>query len=76
MSTLNNMRAQWTTEDVRALGLTTDVETAGAILGVGRSKAYALARAGDFPVRVLRVGRAYVVPVPEILSLLGVTQDG
>ena len=62
----------WTIEAVRALGLTTDVETAGAILGIGRSKAYALARRGEFPVRVLRVGRNYVVPVPAILELLGV----
>ncbi|MET8231875.1 DNA-binding protein [Micromonospora zamorensis] len=62
----------WTIEAVRALGLTTDVETAGAILGIGRSKAYALAKRGKFPVRVLRVGRNYVVPVPAILELLGV----
>ncbi|MFI7332843.1 DNA-binding protein [Micromonospora aurantiaca (nom. illeg.)] len=62
----------WTIEAVRALGVTTDVETAGAILGIGRSKAYALAKRGQFPVRVLRVGRNYVVPVPAILELLGV----
>ncbi|MDG4799281.1 helix-turn-helix domain-containing protein [Micromonospora sp. WMMD980] len=62
----------WTIEAIRALGVTTDVETAGAILGIGRSKAYALAKRGKFPVRVLRVGRNYVVPVPEILELLGV----
>ncbi|MFI6160735.1 hypothetical protein ACIA59_12395 [Micromonospora haikouensis] len=48
------------------------METAGAVLGVGRSKAYALAKRGEFPVRVLRVGRNYVVPVPAILELLGV----
>ena len=62
----------WTLEAVRDLGLTTDVETAGSILGIGRSKAYALAKAGEFPVRVLRVGRSYVVPVPAILEALGV----
>jgi predicted DNA-binding transcriptional regulator AlpA len=62
----------WTVETVRALGLTTDIETAGAILGIGRSKAYALAKHGQFPVRVLQIGRSYVVPVPAILDLLGV----
>ncbi|TDC38720.1 helix-turn-helix domain-containing protein [Micromonospora sp. KC213] len=62
----------WTIDAVRDLGVTTDVGTAGAILGIGRSKAYALAKSGQFPVRVLRVGRRYVVPVPEILELLGV----
>jgi predicted DNA-binding transcriptional regulator AlpA len=50
--------------------LTTDIETAGAILGVGRTKAYELARTGQFPVKVLRIGKRYVVPVPAILRLL------
>ena len=30
----------WTVEAVRALGMTTDVTTAAAILGFGRTKAY------------------------------------
>jgi hypothetical protein len=34
----------WTVESVRALGTTTDVETAAAILGIGRTKAYELAK--------------------------------
>ena len=62
----------WTANAVRALGLTTDVETAGAILGIGRTKAYELAKNGEFPVTVLRIGRRYVVPTPEVLTLLGV----
>ncbi len=62
----------WTVEAVRALGITTDVETAGAILGIGRTKAYDLAKAGQFPVRVLRVGRRYLVPTPALLKLLDV----
>ncbi|KAB1943434.1 helix-turn-helix domain-containing protein [Micromonospora sp. ALFpr18c] len=69
MKTIDN--DAWTPDAVRALGVTTDVETAGAILGIGRSKAYALAKQGQFPVRILRVGRSYVVPVPAILQLLG-----
>jgi hypothetical protein len=69
---MDDKRSRWTVEMVRALGLTTDVETAGSILGIGRSKAYALAQRGEFPVRVIRVGRSYVVPVPAILELLGV----
>jgi len=62
----------WTVEAIRGLGSTTDVETAGAILGVGRTKAYELAKRGEFPVRVLRIGRRYLVPVPAILQILGV----
>jgi len=62
----------WTVDAVRNLGATTDIETAGAILGIGRSKSYELARRGEFPVRVLRIGRRYLVPIPSILALLGV----
>jgi hypothetical protein len=61
----------WTPEAVRDLGMTTDVETAASILGIGRTKAYELAKADEFPVPLIRVGRRYVVPVPAILRLLG-----
>jgi len=62
----------WTVDRVRRLGLTTDVETAGAVLGIGRSKAYELAKAGQFPVKVLRIGRRYLVSVPAILKMFDV----
>lgn len=60
----------WTLDAVRQLGSTTDIETAGAILGIGRTKAYQLAKADQFPVPLLRVGRRYLVPVPPLLRLL------
>jgi hypothetical protein len=63
----------WTIEAIRGLGATVDVETAGAILGIGRSKSYELAKANDFPVRILRIGRRYLVPTPAILELLGLS---
>jgi len=62
--------AGWTVEAVRALGMTTNVETAAAILGIGRTKAYQMARQGHFPVKMLRVGRRYLVSVPALLRLL------
>jgi excisionase family DNA binding protein len=61
----------WTPEAVRRLGLTTDVATAAAILGIGRSKAYELAKSGEFPVTIVRVGRRYLVPTSALLTLLG-----
>ena len=61
----------WTIEAVRGLGTTTNIETAGSVLGIGRTKAYELARAGEFPVAVIRAGRRYLVPVPALLALLG-----
>ena len=51
--------------------MTTDVATAGAILGIGRSKAYELAKTGEFPVAIMRIGRRYLVPTSAILGLLG-----
>jgi len=62
----------WTVDAIRGLGATTDVETAAAILGIGRTKAYELAKHGEFPTRLLRIGRRYLVPVPAILTRLGV----
>jgi excisionase family DNA binding protein len=60
----------WTAQAVHELGLTTDVETAAQILGIGRTKAYELAQRGDFPATVVRVGRRYKVSVPALLRLL------
>jgi excisionase family DNA binding protein len=60
----------WTVESVRNLGLTTTVDTAASILGISRTKAYALAKGGNFPIRLVRVGRRYLVPIPPLLDLL------
>jgi hypothetical protein len=65
----------WTPEAVRRLGMTTDIETAAAILGIGRTLAFELARTEQFPVRLLRMGRRIVVPVADLLAYLGVTAD-
>jgi len=63
--------ATWSVEAVRALGTTTDIVTAGAVLGIGRSTAYQLARDGMFPVPVTRVGRRFIVGVPHLLRAIG-----
>ena len=68
-------RQVWSEDTVRALGLSTDLVTAGAILGIGRTTAHALARADRFPVPVIRVGRRYRVPVAPILRLLAATAE-
>jgi predicted DNA-binding transcriptional regulator AlpA len=61
----------WTVERVRGLGMTTDLETAAEILGIGRTLAYDLIKNDQFPVRLLRLGRRVLVPVPELLQFLG-----
>lgn len=61
----------WSAEQIQALGVTTDIVTAGAVLGIGRTTAYRLARTDQFPVPVLRVGNQYIVPVAHLLTAVG-----
>jgi hypothetical protein len=63
-------RPIWSLGEVRAWGTVTDIERAGEILGIGRTKAYELARTDAFPVKVVRVGRRYLVPVAGLLRIL------
>lgn len=58
--------------EVLRLPATVDVTTAGRALGFGRSKAYALARSGAFPCRIIRAGGTYRVPTSVILEALGI----
>ena len=64
-------RHRWTPEEVRNLGMTTDIETAAEIIGIGRTLAYELAKNDAFPVRLLRLGRRVVVPTTDLLRYLG-----
>jgi len=44
---------------------------AARAFGVGRTKAHELARAGEFPVPVLRLGSTYRVTRSDLLRALG-----
>lgn len=68
-------RTVWSEDQVRALGVATDLVTAAAVLGIGRTTAHALARADRFPVPVIRVGRRYRVPVAPLLRLLALPTE-
>ncbi|MEU8961968.1 hypothetical protein AB0C89_09700 [Streptomyces sp. NPDC048491] len=48
-----------------------DLETGNRALGLGRSKGYELAKRGQYPCRVLRLGNAYRVVTADLLALLG-----
>lgn len=63
-------RQTWTLAGVRGLGATTDLLTAGQILGLSRNTTYRLARAGAFPVPVMKAGARYRVPVAGLLAVL------
>lgn len=67
----------WTRERVEALGMVCDVETAWQILGIGRTVAYRLAREGEFPTPIRKIGGQYRVPVKGLLDFLdGVEPEG
>jgi Helix-turn-helix domain len=55
---------------------TANAGSAARSLGIGRTKAYQLARTGEFPCRIIRVGTGYLVPPAELLKVLGVTPPG
>jgi len=51
--------------------ITLTVEEVATILGLGRTAAYEAARRGEIPSR--RLGRRVIVPVPALLTWLGMT---
>jgi excisionase family DNA binding protein len=58
-----------------ALPPSVDLVTAGRALGIGRTKVYELARAGELPITVLHLGSSYRVVTADLLRLLGVSPD-
>ena len=67
-----NKRIQMSQAELFKLAVSVDLETAGRAFGIGRTKAFELARAGQFPVPVLRVGVKYRVTRTSILKALGI----
>jgi predicted DNA-binding transcriptional regulator AlpA len=54
---------------------TLNIEDAGAMLGISRPTSYKLARADQFPVPVIRIGRRMVVSREAIDALLSRQKD-
>lgn len=67
--------APLTISQLATLPPTLDLMTAARILGIGRTKAYELARRGEFPCLVIRVGDLYRVSTPHLLRLLGISTE-
>ncbi|WP_040699462.1 MerR family transcriptional regulator [Nocardiopsis kunsanensis] len=62
-------------QELLGLPLAVDLTTAGRAFTLGRTKAYALAKAGEFPVPVLRIGNSYRVRRADLLDALGITDQ-
>jgi hypothetical protein len=58
-------------EELLELPAAVDLETGNRALGLGRSKGYELAKRGEYPCKVLRLGNAYRVVTADLLALLG-----
>lgn len=58
-------------EELLDLPAAVDLETGNRALGLGRSKGYELAKRGQYPCKVLRLGNAYRVVTADLLVLLG-----
>lgn len=61
-----------TREELLALPVAVDLDTANKALTIGRSTGYALAKRGEYPVSVLKLGNAYRVVTAELHRILGV----
>ncbi|MEU9833274.1 hypothetical protein AB0D67_17250 [Streptosporangium sp. NPDC048047] len=59
-------------EELRALPVAVDLVTAGRAWGFGRTKSHELARRGEFPCPVLRIGNQYRVTRADLLRSLSI----
>lgn len=61
-----------THDELMSLPPTVDLDTANGVLGIGRTTGYALAKRGQYPVRLLPGSRAYRVSRYDLYRHLGV----
>ncbi len=65
----------WTADEIRALGVRTDLVTACSIVyGIGKSAAWDRYHRGELGFPALRSGRGVVVPVAPLLKLMMVEE--
>lgn len=73
--TTATLRGPLTRDELLALPAAVDVETAARAFGIGRTTAYVLAKANEFPCKVLRAGKAYRVVTADMLRVLEIATD-
>ena len=59
-------------DELRDAGPTVDLPLANRALGISKGHGYALAKRGEYPVRLLKLGGSYRVVTAELLDLLGI----
>lgn len=63
---------QMSQDELVALPASISVETAARAIGLGRTRAYQLARRGEFPCKVIRIGASYRVVTVDLRRPLGI----
>ena len=59
-----------TLDDLRQAPPTISLSEANRVIGISRGNGYTLAKRGEYPVRVLRLGGTYRVVTADLLALL------
>lgn len=62
--------------ELLALPVMVNLDTANRALGIGRTKGFALARTGQYPVPLKRIGNEYRVARADLLAYLGIDPNG
>jgi excisionase family DNA binding protein len=57
-------------DEIRAWPAAVDVEDGCAALGISRAHGYKAVQDGEFPARVIKVGRRYRVVTADLVALL------
>ena len=65
------MASPMTQSELETLPVSFDIVVAGRAYDMGRTKAYELAKRGEFPCRVLKIGNSYRVTRADLLRSLG-----
>jgi hypothetical protein len=63
--------AQMSREEMLSLPVSFDLNQSNRALGLGRTYGYDLAKRGDYPIRVLRIGNKYRVTRADLFRYLG-----
>ncbi|MEV6546393.1 hypothetical protein [Streptomyces sp. NPDC051665] len=58
--------------ELLALPVAFDLDTSNRALQLGRTKGFGLAKRGEYPIRLMRVGRTYRVTRADLLRALGI----
>ncbi|WP_187361167.1 hypothetical protein [Phytoactinopolyspora mesophila] len=66
------MAAALSVDEIRTFPAAVPLVDAGRAFGLGRTKTHELARAGEFPVPLIKIGSSYRARRSDILDALGI----